>query len=178
MVGGFVSVLAALIAVYGIIPATSASVSVAPTSPIRPSEATEGFRPFILPFRISNDGNTRLSNVRVECDWLHLSFSNGNQLDYVEVSSSAVSANYIEPNGQMDALCEGEHPSLVFPADVRLMEADMTFFISYKPRWRLQQRTVVFPFEGFREADDGRFRWIRDAPIEVDPEEVDPEVAR
>jgi hypothetical protein len=170
-----VGFLAALIAVYGIIPATSASVSVTPTEPIEADLTPEGGRPIVVPFRVSNDGNTRVDAVRAECTLHDVRLSNNARIEDIHLQfSSSATINFLDPGRQVDMSCDENLASPTFAVEnpgAHLEYADISFFISYKPRWRLGRESEEFHIVGFREPD-GRLRWLRQAPTNPESEPI------
>lgn len=156
--------LAALVGVLVIIPATSASVSVEPTDPV--AVTNEGPSYIAISLRVVNEGKTRVYGIRYHCEISHLEYGHNGEIANVTINArDSGEIDSLDPRRKIDTTCAGKlwEPISVDPKTNPLESAEMSFYVSYKPRWRLGRKTEEFRFEGVREPD-GRFRWFTRPP--------------
>lgn len=173
------ALLTSLIAIYAIVPNTAPSISVAPGSPLESNlgsangSVPEDRLQIVLPFRVSNDGKTRVHELQGECMIHELRYTLGPTITGRVGLQNDATINFLDQDRQVDMSCEGGLGSalMTVPDDSQFEYADISFFLSYKPHWRPERRSEEFHVILLREPD-GRFRWFSQEPSNLDPESV------
>jgi hypothetical protein len=158
------AILAAVVALIGTLAAFATLVTFAPRFSVEPTTPLNPENPFSVPFAVMNTGAVAAKQVGYRCLLNEVTFSNGATIrESVAWDPRYKSIAELDPEERLEVPCQMFGPGIgsgfIVERGAVVVEADMTFHLSYRGAWRPWRQTEQFRFI-YKPGPDNEVRWF------------------